>query len=367
MASPSTRPSGSAPWRSPAAAHPAPVADRPVAARRLGLLSVVVPCYNEEEVLPSTHERLLRLLESRYPGAFEIIYVDDGSRDRTSALLRVLQRGSPGVRVVIFSRNFGHQLAVSAGIDQARGDAVVLIDADLQDPPEVIPAMVERWEAGVDVVYGVRSARLGETAFKRWTAKAFYRVLNRLSDVAIPQDTGDFRLMDRRVVDVLRSMPEGDRFIRGMVAWAGFRQEGLSYQRDPRFAGETKYSFRKMVRFAVDGMVSFSIRPLRLATWLGFGAAGIALLGVAYAVLARLLTDQWVPGWAALFVAILFVGGVQLIALGVIGEYVGRLFMQSKARPMYVTAELLGTGSQGARNEDEVPQAISAWTVAGRR
>jgi len=312
--------------------------------RHLQRLSVVVPCYNEEEVLGATNGRLVSVLERHFPAAYELVYVDDGSRDDTRRLLGEIARGGPGIRVVCLSRNFGHQLAVSAGIDHATGDAVVLIDADLQDPPELIPEMVRQWACGADVVYGVREVRHGETAFKRGTARLFYRLLNWLSDVPIPHDTGDFRLMDRRVVDVLRAMPERDRFIRGMVAWAGFRQEPFRYQRDPRLAGETKYSLGKMVKFAIDGVVSFSTQPLRLATWTGFAAALLGMVGIVYAVTARLLTDQWVPGWAALFVAVMFMGGIQLLALGVIGEYVGRLFMQSKERPTYVVAAVWGDG-----------------------
>lgn len=309
--------------------------------RGVCFLSIVVPCYNERDVVRATCARLLAMARSALPNAFELIFIDDGSLDETFNILRELRDENDEVRVVSFSRNFGHQVAVSAGIDFAVGNAIVLIDADLQDPPELIPRMVERWRAGVDVVYGVREVREGDTYFKRATAAVFYRVLDRLSDVRIPVDSGDFRLMDRRVANVLRSMPERDRFVRGMVAWAGFRQEALHYRRDPRAAGESKYPLRRMLGFAIDGVSSFSTRPLRIATWMGFASAIIALLGVFYAVLTRLLTKSWVPGWAAIFVAVLFVGGMQLLALGVIGEYVGRLFMQTKLRPLYLVAEHL--------------------------
>jgi polyisoprenyl-phosphate glycosyltransferase len=303
-------------------------------------LSVVVPCFNEEAVLTETHRRLREALVAF--DDVEIIYVNDGSTDRTAEILGDLSRLDRTVRVLSFARNFGHSVAVTAGLDHASGDAVVLIDADLQDPPELIPEMVRLWNAGNHVVYGVRVRRDGETRFKRATAAAFYRLMNRLSDVPIPLDTGDFRLMDRRVVDVLRRMPERARFVRGMVAWAGFRQCPIHYERQARFAGETGYSLAKMLRFAIDGLTSFSSAPLRVATWIGTSASAIGLLGVVYAVVARVFTRSWVPGWAALFVAVMFMGGVQLLCLGVIGEYVGRIYAETKQRPLYVLETMLG-------------------------
>lgn len=311
------------------------------------LLSVVIPCFNEQEVIRETHRRLGVALGS-LGLALEIIYVDDGSRDETAAILTDLSRADDRVRVVRFARNFGHQTAVTAGIDHSRGDAIVLIDADLQDPPELIPQMVKLWREGSQVVYGVRTERPGETPFKRWTAAAFYRFINGMSDVPIPLDTGDFRLMDRCVADVLRSMPERHRFVRGMVSWAGFRQIALPYERQARFAGQSKYPLTKMVRFALDGVTSFSTTPLRWATWFGMAAAAVSLLGVVYAITARVLTRAWVPGWAALFVAILFVGGVQLLSLGIIGEYVGRIYGEAKSRPLYVVSECIGLPSRAA-------------------
>ena len=305
------------------------------------VLSVVVPCFNEEEVLRETHRRLLQALES-IDMELEIVYVDDGSRDGTGWILHELSSSDPRVRVVRFARNFGHQTAVTAGIDHSRGDAVVLIDADLQDPPDVIPRMVALWREGYQVVYGVRGHRPGETMLKRATAAGFYRMINLMSDVPIPLDTGDFRLMDRCVADVLRDMPERHRFVRGMVSWVGFKQCPILYERHPRFAGESKYPLSKMVRFALDGVTSFSTVPLRWATWAGLVAAGISLLGIVYAVVTRLMTNSWVPGWAAIFVAVLFVGGMQLLSLGAIGEYVGRIYSEAKGRPLYVVAERLG-------------------------
>lgn len=308
---------------------------------RKATLSVVVPCFNEEQVLRATHARLCEALGS-LDLDYQIVYVDDGSRDATPVILTELASATDHVRVLQLARNFGHQIAVTAGIDHALGDAVVLIDADLQDPPEVIPQMLRLWAEGNQVVYGVRARRAGESAFKRWTAAGFYRLISKMSDVPIPLDTGDFRLMDRCVVDVLRQMPERHRFVRGMVSWVGFRQAPLVYDRQARFAGESKYPLRKMLRFALDGVTSFSTVPLRWATWCGLGASGIAMLGVIYAIADRLLTKSWVPGWAALFVAVLFVGGVQLLSLGAIGEYVGRIYGETKARPLYVVARQLG-------------------------
>jgi glycosyltransferase involved in cell wall biosynthesis len=305
-------------------------------------LSVIVPCYNEEAVLAETHRRLSDVLERIDDIDFEIVYVDDGSRDGTGRILCALQAHDERVRVVRFSRNFGHQTAVTAGLEHAKGDAVVLIDADLQDPPEVIREFVARWREGYHVAYGVRTDRPGETPFKLATARSFYRLLGRLSETEIPLDAGDFRLMDRRVVNALQAMPERDRFVRGMVAWVGFRQIPVPYKRAPRFAGESKYPFFKMVRFALDGVTSFSVAPLHAATWLGFAASVLAMLAVVYALVLRLFTNNWVTGWTALFIAVLFVGGTQLLALGVIGEYVGRIYAESKRRPLYVVQERLG-------------------------
>ena len=305
-------------------------------------LSVIVPCYNEEAVLAETHRRLTTVLDELDDLDYEIVYVDDGSRDRTPGILAALQAGDDRVRVIRFSRNFGHQTAVTAGLEHATGDAVVLIDADLQDPPEVIPEFVARWREGYHVAYGVRTDRPGETRFKLATARAFYRVLGRLSETEIPLDAGDFRLMDRRVVTALQSMPERDRFVRGMVAWVGFRQVAVPYRRAPRLAGESKYPLFRMLRFALDGVTSFSVAPLHAATWIGFASSALALIGVVYALILRLFTNNWVTGWTALFIAVLFVGGTQLLALGVIGEYIGRIYAESKRRPLYLVEERLG-------------------------
>jgi len=325
-------------------------------------LSVVVPCMNEEAVLRETNRRLIAVLEQTTP-SFEIVYVDDGSKDSTPDLLRDLQTHDHRIRVIRFSRNFGHQIAITAGLEHSLGDAAVIIDADLQDPPEVIQQFFSKWLEGYDVAYGVRSRREGETTFKLWTAKIFYRLMSRLSETAIPLDTGDFRLMDRGVVDALLAMPERDRFVRGMVSWLGFSQVGVPYERAERFAGRTKFSIFKMLRFAMDGIVSFSVLPLRITTWVGFAASGVAMVEIALALINKIFTNGLVRGWTSTVIAVWFVGGVQLICLGIIGEYVGRIYGESKRRPLYVLREKMGfetTATEGPLR----PRARA--TVAGR-
>jgi len=306
------------------------------------LLSIVVPCYNEQEVIGETIRRLKQFCAEVDCLDVELIFVDDGSRDRTRVLLKEFASQDDRVKVIGFARNFGHQIAVTAGVDAARGDAVVLIDADLQDPPEVMHQMIAKWREGFDVVYGTRTERPGESAFKLATARAFYRLLNKLSDVPIPLDTGDFRLMSRDVVDTLRSMPERDRFVRGMVSWVGFRQVALPYRRAERFAGESKYPLKKMLRFATDGILSFSTKPLQLSVAMGMACASFAMLGILYALVLRLFTSIWVEGWTALMIAVLFIGGVQLISVGILGEYVGRIYSEIKRRPLYIVQEYVG-------------------------
>jgi glycosyltransferase involved in cell wall biosynthesis len=306
------------------------------------LLSVVVPCMNEEQVIAQSHSCIASVLEQAGIN-FEIIYVDDGSTDSTFSLLQQLQAQDGRIRVVRLARNFGHQVAITAGLEHASGNAVVIIDADLQDPPEVIVEFFAKWLDGYDVVYGVRTERDGETQFKLWTAKIFYRCISRLSDTRIPVDTGDFRLMDRRIVDALLSMPERDRFVRGMVSWLGFSQVAVPYRRVARAAGSTKFSLFKMVRFALDGIFSFSILPLRLATWTGFAASGLAVLGIVIVLLDKFFSvPGMVKGWTSTVIAVLFIGGVQLICLGIIGEYVGRIYGEAKRRPLYIVRERMG-------------------------
>ncbi len=307
------------------------------------MLSVVVPCYNEEAGISECHRRLSAVL-AQTGDPYELVYVEDGSRDRTHALLLALAEVDAHAVVVRLSRNFGHQAAVSAGLEVARGNAVVIIDADLQDPPEAVLDMVALWKAGSHVVYGVRIHRTGESRFKLWTAKAFYRLINRLSDIDIPLDTGDFRLMDRRVVEVLLHMPERHRLLRGMCAWAGFRQTPLPYRRAARYAGTTSYPLGRMINLALDGIVSFSTVPLRMLTFVGFGAAFLSLVGILYALGVRVLTQHWVPGWATLFVGVLFLSGLQMISLGIMGEYLGRVYTEVKQRPLVVIASVRRAG-----------------------
>jgi glycosyltransferase involved in cell wall biosynthesis len=306
-------------------------------------ICVVVPCYNEEAVVAKTHERLVVTLTS-IGSPYELIYVNDGSSDTTGEVLNAIADINRDVRVIHLSRNFGHQLAITAGLEHASGDAVVLIDADLQDPPELIPEMVDAWRAGADVVYGQRMERHGEGRWKRWTASTFYRLLTLLSRTRIPANTGDFRLMDRKVVEAVLQMPERDRFFRGMVAWVGFKQVPIRFDRAPRVAGETSYSLTRMIAFAFDAIVSFSVSPLRLTVFLGLAAIAMSLAGIIYSLALRVFFDEsyWVRGWTSLIIAILFLGGVQLTSLGIIGEYVGRIYAEVKRRPLYYIREKRG-------------------------
>jgi polyisoprenyl-phosphate glycosyltransferase len=305
------------------------------------MVSIVIPCYNEEESILQTCNELLNVMNSQEE-EFELIFVDDGSKDRTFGILAGEQAKHSCIRILSFSRNFGHQLAVTAGIDHAAGDAVVLIDADLQDPPELILEMIKKWKEGYQVVYGQRINRRGETYFKRSTANIFYRILNKLSEVPIPLDTGDFRLMDRKVVNELKKMREHHRFIRGMVSWVGYRQTPIFYDRRPRFAGKSKYPLRKMMRFTMDGIVSFSATPLKVATYFGFIVALLSVIGIAYVIYIRVLTNNWVQGWTTILIAIMFFSGVQLMTIGIIGEYVGRIHKESKQRPLYILKDRIG-------------------------
>lgn len=303
------------------------------------LLSIVIPLYNEELVLEPLQLRLMSLMnDPRF--RWEVVMVNDGSTDRTLEKVRRLCQLDNRFRVISFSRNFGHQIAITAGMDKAAGDAVVIIDADLQDPPEVIPQMADKWLEGYDVVYGVRTKREGEGLFKRATAALFYRLLKRATSVDIPVDTGDFRLMDRRVVNQLMTMRERFRFVRGMVSWVGFKQCKVEYVRAERVAGETKYPLPKMVRFAIDGMLSFSHVPLKLSSTLGFCASALSFIFMAYGVVIKVFfPEQAIAGWASVFVAILFLGGVQLICIGILGEYLGRMYDEVKRRPLYISEE----------------------------
>ncbi|GFO60054.1 putative glycosyltransferase YkcC [Geomonas silvestris] len=298
---------------------------------------------------------------------YELIFVNDGSRDATCAILKTICAADPRARLIDFSRNFGHQTAITAGMNFAGGDAVVVIDADLQDPPEVIPAMIAKWREGFDVVYGRRAARKGETLFKRFTSAAFYRVLQKLTDVDIPVDTGDFRLIDRKVCDALKNVKERNRYVRGIISWLGFRQAAVEFVREERFAGETKYPLKKMLRFAFDAITSFSYKPLKLASY--FGGA-VSLAGFIYMMVVlylKLFTNGTVTGWASMIAVSLFFNGVVLMMLGIIGEYIGRIYDEAKGRPLYVVREALNFSRQGAPGQaplDEWKQADPYSMVA---
>ena len=315
------------------------------------MISIIAPVYNEEEVLHSLYERIHEVMEETGE-EWELMLVNDGSRDRSAEIIEELNQLDGRVRGLSFSRNFGFQEAVTAGLHHVSGDAVVLTDADLQDPPEVIPQMIEKWKEGYDVVYGVRAEREGETWFKLVTAKLFYRIIHRITSVNIPLDTGDFRLMDRRVVDAIGRMDERNRFLRGMVPWVGFKQVGIEYVRHPRYAGEAKYSsVRKMVAFAIDAVTSFSYFPLRLATFLGFLLASLSGLAIVLVIILRLFTEaQALLGQATTLVTVLFLGGVQLISLGIIGEYLGRIYDEVKGRPLYLIDKSWGVEKSGERS-----------------
>lgn len=304
-------------------------------------LSVVIPCYNEEESLGELHKRVTEVCSTASINGYEIILVNDGSRDNTPALMRELVKTDPHLIIVDLSRNHGHQLALTAGLFHARGDYVLVLDADLQDPPELLMPMLERARSGVDVVYGKRDQREGETLFKRLSASIFYRLLSYLSDTNIPRDVGDFRLMSRRVVEEFKNMPEQHRFVRGMIAWIGFKQEAFSYKRAPRFAGSTKYPFHKLVAFAFDAISSFSIKPLRVSLLFALFGVFLAALLALYAIYGHFASRDMIAGWASLATIITFFASLQLICIGVIGEYIGRTYIQVKKRPLFIIREVL--------------------------
>lgn len=314
---------------------------------RKGLISIVAPVYNEEGVLETLYERVRAVLDGEGE-EWELVLVNDGSRDGSAGVIARLHERDSRVKGISFSRNFGFQIAATAGLDYASGDAVILTDADLQDPPEVYPAMLAQWRAGYDVVYGVRASREGETWFKVTTAKLFYRLIHRITSINIPLDTGDFRLMDRRVINSLRGMNERNRFLRGMVPWIGFRQIGVEYHRAARLAGEAKFtSVKKMLPFALDAITSFSYFPLQLATILGFIIAAISVVAILAVVIVRLVgPSEPLLGQATTLVAVLFLGSVQLISLGIIGEYLGRIYDEVKGRPLYLIQESWGVQSE---------------------
>jgi dolichol-phosphate mannosyltransferase len=301
--------------------------------------TVIAPIFNEAETLPELYRRVSEVMDQTGE-PWELVLVDDGSRDNSPQIIKDLAERDPRVRPVLFARNFGHQIAVTAGMDYSRGRAITIIDADLQDPPEVILDLIARWREGYEVVYAVRTERVGESWFKLFTASLFYRIIYRITDVSIPMDTGDFRLMDRKVVNVMNSMRERHRFLRGMSAWVGFRQIGVPYKRAARYAGETKYPFKKMLKLAMTAVTGFSFFPLQLATWMGFLFAGISMITIPIVIALRIFgPHQPLLGQATTLIAILLLGGIQLISLGILGEYIGRLYDEVRGRPLYVVRE----------------------------
>jgi polyisoprenyl-phosphate glycosyltransferase len=302
------------------------------------VFSIIAPIFNEKGCFDELFRRVSEVMDTTGE-EWEFVMVDDGSSDGSTDMIRELAKKEKRVRPVIFARNFGHQIAVTAGLDYCRGDAAVIIDADLQDPPEVILELIAKWREGYQVVYAVRSEREGETWFKKTTASAFYRLIYRITDVKIPMNTGDFRLLDRKVVDVMNSMRERHRFLRGMSAWVGYKSIGVSYKRAARFAGSTKYPFKKMIKLAFTAITSFSYMPLQMAMVFGFISAGLSILAIPVVAILRLIGSQFFLGQATTLIAVLFLGGVQLICLGILGEYVGRIYDEAKGRPLYITSE----------------------------
>lgn len=302
------------------------------------IFSIIAPIYNEVDNLPVLYSRVSEVMNGTEE-AWELILVDDGSKDGSNEVIRKLASADERVRPVIFARNFGHQIAVTAGLDYSRGDAVIIIDADLQDPPEVIHDLIAKWREGYEVVYAVRKEREGETWFKKTTAALFYRIIYRITDVKIPLDTGDFRLIDRKVVNIMSKMRERHRFLRGIGAWVGFKQIGVEYNRAARFAGETKYPLKKMLKLALNAITGFSYFPLQVATYIGFISAGLSILAIPVVIVLRLISAPQLTGQATTLIMVLFLGGVQLISIGIIGEYIGRIYDEVKGRPLYIVAE----------------------------
>lgn len=332
----------------------------PASARSGVKVSVAIPCYNEEASLPELHRRVTAICREVAGDAYEIILVNDGSRDASWSVISALSASDPHVCGVDLSRNFGHQAALTAALTLCSGERVFILDADLQDPPELLKPMMETMDAqGADVVYGKRRTRAGETQSKKLTAKIFYRLLGQLIDFEIPTDAGDFRLMNRRVLDALLSMPESHRFIRGMVSWIGFRQVPLEYDRQSRFAGETAYTMGKMINFALDAITAFSARPLRLGLYAGIGLLGLSWFGILYSLVSWLFFST-TPGWTSLIIVVMFMGGAQIFMLAMIGEYVSRTFIQTKSRPLYLLREVVGSPRASAAASDPAEDAAVA-------
>lgn len=305
------------------------------------IYSIVVPVFNEELVVNETYSRLTKVMKSTNEN-YEIIFVNDGSKDKTFNIVNDFCQNDNHIKLLSFSKNFGHQVAITAGMEYSTGDAIVVIDADLQDPPEVILKMIEKWKEGYDVVYGKRLKRKGETFFKKFTSKMFYRVLEHMTDIYIPVDTGDFRLIDRRVCEALKSLPERNRYVRGLVSWVGFKQTGVEFVREKRFAGETKYPLKKMLKFAGDAITSFSYKPLKLATYFGCFISFASFIYLIFVIFEKLFTKNTVLGWTSIICINLFFNGIILIILGIIGEYIGRIYDEAKGRPLYILSKKVG-------------------------
>lgn len=317
------------------------------------LISVVIPMYYEEEVAQECYDRLKRVMQENKI-RYEFIFVNDGSTDRTLDILNDIANRDSQAKIVNFARNFGHQTAVTAGVDFAEGDAIVIIDADLQDPPEVIPDLIAKWKEGYEIVYAKRKKRSGETKFKLLTAKYFYKFLNYMSDIDIPKDTGDFRIIDRKAAEVFKSMTERNRFVRGMFSWVGFNQTFIEYERDERFAGETKYPLKKMIKFASDGIIAFSTKPLKIVMTLGFFSVLVSFLVLVYTIGVKLFGREVETGWASIMVAITFFSGVQLLGMGIVGEYIARIYDESKNRPIYIVKETVNMKERSHNQRREV-------------
>ncbi|MFE6796538.1 glycosyltransferase family 2 protein [Paenibacillus chitinolyticus] len=318
--------------------------------------SIIIPMYNEEAVIQETYRRL-KVVMSETSETYELIFINDGSKDRSAEIIKEYAAWDETVKLIDFSRNFGHQIAITAGMDYASGDAVIIIDADLQDPPELILQMIGKWKEGYEVVYAKRVKRSGETFFKKWSASLFYRVLRASTDIHIPVDTGDFRLMDRKVCDEMKKLPENNRFVRGLVSWVGFRQTAIEYERDERLAGETKYPLKRMIKLSLDGITSFSYKPLKLAGYLGVLLSGSGFLYLLYVVYLALFTDATLKGWPSVVGIMLIFNGFVLLMLGILGEYIGRIYDETKGRPLYIVRECHGLQEQ----EGPMPKRLAGY------